>query len=236
VLGAWRDLVGDVPREATMTAWVEPDPDGRPVVCAGYVWVGDPAVGERLVPAMRALGPALASRIEPITYLELQTRDDDREHGEHAFRRYWKGHYLREFTDAAIEAFLSRGALRGQDLRDGSLPAASLQSYGGAIREVGVDDSAFDHRDVLVEFVASARWTDPTEDDARIAAARRYGVAMEPFSSGAYVNTLTDEGQAGVRRAYRADKLARLIALKDRYDPDNVFHLNHNIRPSGQTI
>jgi hypothetical protein len=234
VLGAWRDLIGDVPREATMTAWVGTDPDGRPVVCAGYVWVGDPAAGERLIPAMRALGPALASRIEPITYLELQTRDDDREHGEHAFRRYWKGHYLREFTDAAIEAFLSRGALRGQDSRDGTLPAASLQSYGGAIREVRVDDSAFDHRDVLVEFVASARWTDPTEDGARIAAARRYGAAMEPFSSGAYVNTLTDEGQAGVRRAYRADKLARLTALKDRYDPDNVFHLNHNIRPRGQ--
>jgi hypothetical protein len=60
--------------------------------------------------------------------------------------------------------------------------------------------------------------------------------AMEPFSSGAYVNTLTDEGQAGVLRAYRADKLARRTALKDRYDPDNVFHFIHNIRPSGQSI
>jgi hypothetical protein len=56
---------------------------------------------------------------------------------------------------------------------------------------------------------------------------------VEPFASGVYVNDLTDEGQAGVRRAYGADTLARLVALKDRYDPGNVFHLNHNIRPPG---
>ena len=61
--------------------------------------------------------------------------------------------------------------------------------------------------------------------------ARRYGAAMAPFASGVYVNDLGDEGEAGVRRAYRASKLARLAALKERYDPDNVFHLNHNIRP-----
>jgi FAD/FMN-containing dehydrogenase len=65
-----------------------------------------------------------------------------------------------------------------------------------------------------------------------MAAARRYGAAVEPFASGVYVNDLTDEGQAGIRRAYGADTLARLTALKDRYDPGNVFHLNHNIRPT----
>jgi FAD/FMN-containing dehydrogenase len=61
---------------------------------------------------------------------------------------------------------------------------------------------------------------------------RRFAAAMEPFSSGVYVNVLSDEGAAGVRHAYEADTLARLTALKDRYDPDNAFHLNHNIAPS----
>jgi hypothetical protein len=64
-----------------------------------------------------------------------------------------------------------------------------------------------------------ASWTDPAEDQPRISAARRYAGAVEPFSSGVYVNALTDEGQVGVQRAYGAGKLARLTALKDRYDP-----------------
>jgi Berberine and berberine like len=67
-----------------------------------------------------------------------------------------------------------------------------------------------------------------------MAAARRYAGAVEPFASGVYVNALGDEGQAGIQRAYGADKLARLAALKGRYDPGNVFHLNHNIRPSNR--
>ena len=83
----------------------------------------------------------------------------------------------------------------------------------------------------LVEFVGVAGWTDPAEDEAQMAAARRYGAAVEPFASGVYVNDLTDEGEAGIRRAYSPDKLARLAALKDRYDPHNTFHLNHNIHP-----
>jgi FAD/FMN-containing dehydrogenase len=79
--------------------------------------------------------------------------------------------------------------------------------------------------------VAGASWTDPAEDERRISTARRYSDAMAPFASGVYVNDLGDEGEAGVRRAYGAAKMARLAALKDRFDPDNVFHLNHNIRP-----
>ena len=67
-----------------------------------------------------------------------------------------------------------------------------------------------------------------------MAAARRHGAAVAPFASGVYVNDLTDEGQAGIHRASGADKLARLAGLKDRYDPANVFHLNHNIHPGQQ--
>ena len=66
-----------------------------------------------------------------------------------------------------------------------------------------------------------------------MAHARRYAATMEPYASGAYVNVLSDEGQEGIRRAYPPAKLARLTELKDRYDPDNVLHLNQNILPSG---
>ena len=71
---------------------------------------------------------------------------------------------------------------------------------------------------------------------ARIAVARICASGLEPFASGVYVNVLGDEGEAGVRRAYPAAKLARLTALKDAVDPDNVFHLNQNIRPTDRGV
>jgi FAD/FMN-containing dehydrogenase len=232
----WRDLIPQAPGQATFTAWagttgqtpsLPPAVWNRPMAAVGYVWVGDPDKGRRLLPALRAAAPPLAERVMELSYLELQRFEDEQQR--HRLRRYWKGHYLRELGDGAIDAFLSRG---GDDGDPALLPYGSLQSYGGAIAEVGDAETAFSHRDALAEFVAVASWTDPAEDQPRLLAARRYADAVEPFSSGVYVNALTDEGPAGIQRAYGAGKLARLAALKDRYDPGNIFHLNHNIRPS----
>jgi FAD/FMN-containing dehydrogenase len=226
-LRSWRGLIAEAPRQATLTAWVGVA-QGRPMAAVGYVWVGDPDQGGGLLAALRAVAPPpLAERVQELSYLELQRFEDVQQR--HRLRRYWKGHFLRELDDGAIDAFLARGGNGDDD--PALLPYGSLQSYGGAVAEVGDAETAFSHRDALVEFVAVASWTDPAEDRPRMSAARRYAAAVEPFASGVYVNALTDEGQAGIRRAYRADKLARLAALKARYDPENVFHLNHNIRP-----
>lgn len=84
----------------------------------------------------------------------------------------------------------------------------------------------------MFEFITTESWEDPAEDQARIAAPRRFAAAIEPFASGVYVNVLADEVGGGVRAAYYASTLERLTSLKDRYDPQNVFHLNHNIPPS----
>jgi FAD/FMN-containing dehydrogenase len=228
VLQGWRELSAAAPREATFTAWVG-ELNGRPMASVGFVWVGDPAAGRRLLPPLRALGRPVDERVAEMSYVELQRMDDSAEG--HALRRYWKGHYFSSLPADAIEAFLLRGTSDG---RGDQLPAASLQAYGGAIADVPDADTAFSHRDTLFEFVAAARWSESEEDEARIGAARRYATSLDPFARGAYVNVLTDEGQAGVRRAYPPDKLARLTALKDIWDPDNAFHLNHNIRPSGR--
>ncbi len=235
----WRDLLGnDIPAQATPTAWVgtmADSPDvpvrlrNRTVASLGFVWVGDTDEARRLVPQVASLGTPLAERVEELSYLRLQTIDDEW-HRPGLRRRYFKGHYLPELSDEAIDGFLSRGQ-SDPGVDPARLPNGSFQGYGGAIAARSDDDSAFSHRNILVEFVASAAWTDPAEDDQRITAARRYGAALEPFASGVYVNVLGDEGEAGVRRAYSAAKLARLAALKRRYDPDNLFHLNQNIRP-----
>ena len=222
-LRGWRDLLAGAPRQVTFTASV----GGDGLATVGFVWVGDPQGGRRLVPAMRALGRPVAERVSELSYTGLQRMDDTV--GRHALRRYSKGHYLRSFPDDAIEAFLLRGDTGGQA---GHLPNVGLQAYGGAIADVPDQDAAFSHRDALLEFGTAVSWADPAEDEARMTSARRSAAALDQFAHGVYVNALSDEGSEGVRRAYPPEKLARLTALKDAYDPGNVFHLNQNIRPS----
>jgi FAD/FMN-containing dehydrogenase len=222
VLRTWRDLHAGAPRQATFTALAS---DG--MVTVGFVWVGDPAPGLRLIPAMRALGHPLAQQVSELPYLELQQRDDTARG--HAMRCYWKGHYLPGLPDEAIEAFVLRGTADG---RGDDLPEASLQAYGGAIAEVADTGTAFGHRGTMFEYSAATSWTDATQDETRIAVTRRCAAGLGPYASGVYVNALSDEGNDGVRRAYPGDNLSRLTLVKDAYDPGNVFHLNHNIAPS----
>jgi hypothetical protein len=91
---------------------------------------------------------------------------------------------------------------------------AGLQTYGGAIADVPDHDSAFSHRDALVEFGAGTSWRDPAEDQDRIAVARRCTAALDQYPSGAYINFVNDDGPEAVLRAYSAPKLARLTAVK----------------------
>jgi FAD/FMN-containing dehydrogenase len=214
---AWRDLSSTAPREATFAATV-----AAGIVTLGFVWVGDPERAHDLLPSLDGLGRPVAQRVGPITYLDLQRREDTIEG--HALRRYWKGHYFTELTDGAIDALLEHGIGEHR-------VAASVQAYGGAIAEVPADASAFPRRSTAFEYVAAAKWTNPDEDEATIAAARRLAGGLAPYATGAYVNALTDDGDA-VRRAYGDVALVRLRNLKRAWDPDNVFHLNHNISPA----
>ena len=220
-LRGWRDLAEQAPRPATLTAEISGD-----TVTLGYVWVGEPRAGRSLLPALRAIGAPVGERVRELSYLALQTRDDSIEG--HSYRRYWKGHYLPELTDGAITALLDR------DLTDPALPGVSLQAYGGAIADVDDHATAFSHRRARFEYVAAVKWSDPNEDSLRMGAARKAAAKLDRFATGAYINALSDEGAAGVRRAYSDTQRARLTTVKDAYDPDNIFHLNHNIAPSGR--
>ena len=215
VLAGWRDLSATAPREATFAATVI---DGT--VTVGFVWVGEPDAGRQLATELESLGQPTAERIVELSYVELQTREDSVEG--HTQRRYWKGHYFRELTDATIAALLQHDPF----------VAASLQAYGGAIAEVPSEATAFSQRDAAFEYVAAARWTDPAEDEDRIRRARESAARLAPFASGIYVNVLSDEGSAGMSRAYSAEKLVRLATVKGAFDRHNVFHLNQNITPA----
>jgi FAD/FMN-containing dehydrogenase len=225
----WRDLLADAPRQATLTADAVTI-DGRPSTIIGYVWVGDPDAGLAYLPTMRDIGVPSAESVRPMRYLELQSIGDA--FHLHGKRRYATGHYLTELSDAAIDAFLTRGVRDAAGADWTTVAAGGFQAYGGAIGEVANDDSAFSHRSAVVEFFGGQSWTDPAEDDERMASARAFGAALEPFASGVYVNVPSDRDPDVVRRAYGDAKLARLAELKRRYDPDNVFHLNQNIAPA----
>ena len=219
-LRGWRDLAEEAPRQATLTAEISGG-----TVTLGYVWVGDPEAGCAMLPALRSIGVPDGEDVRELSYTELQTRDDSIEG--HACRRYWKGHYLPELSDGAVGAVLDR------DPADPSLPGVSLQAYGGAIADVDDDATAFSHRRTRFEYVAAAKWSDPREDSLRMGTTRQAAARLDTFAAGAYVNALRDEGASGVRRAYSEAKRTRLTAVKDAYDPDNTFHLNHNIAPTG---
>ena len=108
----WRDLLPDAPRQATLTADAITI-EGRPMVAIGYVWVGEPEAGMSYLSTMRGIGTATMELIQPLRYLELQSIGDTNH--VHGRRRYSAGHYLSELSDAAIEAFLTRGSPDGAD-------------------------------------------------------------------------------------------------------------------------
>jgi FAD/FMN-containing dehydrogenase len=240
-LRAWRGLLAGAPRAATLTSdtttigeapFLPKRLHGRPVVTTGFVWVGDMTEARAYLETFRRAVPApVAENVEEMRYVDLQSSGDERHH--HGLRRYSAGHYLSELSDAAIDAYVSRGIPSGSPDPDWSLmPGGGFQAYGGAIADVPVADSAFSHRDTLVEFFGGATWADPAEDAVRMAAARTWGATLEPFSTGTYVNVIADPGEDGVGRAYHAEQLTRLADLKRTWDPDNVFHLNQNIKPA----
>jgi len=238
---AWRDLLATAPREATLTADAATAAEapgvpttliGRPVVIIGFAWVGDMTAARAYLETFRrAIGRGTVEDVREMRYTQLQSAADD--FHRHGRRRYSTGHYFAELSDAAIDAFLSRGMPAGASEPDWTrAPVAGFQAYGGAIAEVPQDEAAFDFRDTVVEWFGGSTWDDPAEDAERMAACRAWGAALDPYASGVYVNVIADEGSSGVRRAYRPEKFARLQAVKRAWDPDNVFHLNQNIPPA----
>lgn len=239
-LEGFREFAAGAPDEMTCTAsvWTAGEeahlPErahGRPVVMLGYVFVGDVEVGERVAAPLRQIAKPLTELAGPVPYTVLQAQDDESQR--HGLRRFWKSQYLWDLPDAALETFLGRGAVSPGEP---SLGGVRLLSLGGAIARVGEDDTAMSHRNAAFDVMVSSTWTDPTEADRHMGWARRFHGTMAPFSRGVYINNLGSEGEERVRAAYGQTKYERLVALKHRYDPDNVFRHNQNIRPSGTRL
>jgi FAD/FMN-containing dehydrogenase len=228
------DFVATAPDELSVTAStfraasgmpIPPEMRGELVTMLAVCWVGDLAAGERALRPLRSFGRPLADLVAPMPYTTLQSSSDAAyPNGQ---RNYWKSHYVDEITDAVI-ATLSEHAPRMTS------PQSSFyfQHLGGAISRPGIDTAAFGHRDAAFDFAILTVWKHGAEDAEHLTWARDFSAAMQPYATGVYVNNLGVEGADRVRAAYAPATYERLVALKDVYDPHNVFRLNQNVVPS----
>ena len=204
-------------------------PEGERVMAIFVCYNGDIAIGERVLKPLRAFGPPLADMINPMSYVQVQRMMDD------AFpagrQNYWKSNFLKGLDTEAVRIIVDRVAKAPS-----SYSAVAIEQFSGAVKRVGMSDTAFNHRNARYNLLIVGIWSDPAAKAANVKWVRDLWDAMEPYSSGGvYVNYLgqvADEGAERVKSAYGAEKYARLVALKGKYDPTNLFCLNQNIKPS----
>jgi FAD/FMN-containing dehydrogenase len=232
---AWRDYADAAPDEVStacvvVTAPPEPFvPDElklKPTLGVAVLYVGDPDEGAAAVRPLKELEPVV-DHIGPMPYTAFQAALDA--FAPPGWRSYWRGEYLRSLTDDAIDAFLRDGAALVEEAPP--LSQAVIFRIGQAIDAVPETATAFSHRDAHYLVHPIVLWKDADDDARMIAAGRSFAEAMRRFGTGgAYLN-FTPEADR-VREAYGAGKYELLVALKDKYDPGNLFRLNQNVLPS----
>ena len=199
-------------------------PDGGHGFAISAFYAGPMDEGERILRPLRDALPAVQDRIGPISYVQLQKAGDASFPRGHRF--YWKAQFLRKITPAAADALIDRFP---------SVPSSTsffvFQHVNGAIAKVPATATAYVNRSATYDSFPVSIWTEPSADQANIFWAREMYAALRPFAmDGVYVNNLGDEGGDRVKAAY-GENYTRLAALKRKYDPDNLFRLNQNIRP-----
>ncbi len=233
ILMAYRAFAEDAPdalnawvvlRKAPPLPFLPPEIHGQDVVVVALFYAGDPVAGASHVDRLRAFGPRLGEHVGPVPYGAWQQAFDPLLAP--GARNYWKSHNFTELSDGAIEALAGYA---------GRLPSDHSEIFvallGGAAGRVPAAATAYVGRDARLVVNVHARWEDPAGDDACVSWARAFYQAAAPFASaGAYVNFMTGDESARVPAAY-GENYARLVDLKRRFDPDNVFRTNHNIAP-----
>ena len=236
VLRLMRDLSTDVPDEVSlMVALVvaPPAPEfppslhGRPIAVLGACYVGDLAKGEEALRPVRRLGPPAADLLGPIPYVALQQLIDAST--PRGLQYYVKSEWLGGLPDEVVDGLVEHHATRTSPLHQ-----ILVHQMGGAVARVPREATAFAYRDAAFVMTVAGVWMSPDEPrDPHVAWVRSTWEATRPGSlGGAYVNHLdADEGEDRVRAAYGPSIYDRLVDVKSAWDPENVFRLNHNIRP-----
>jgi len=238
IIRAYRDFMEQAPKEvcgglALITAPPEdfvPEPArGQPAVGIIFCYVGSPEEGEKqLQKLLEDLPEPVLKMVQPMPYTALQQMLDAG--NPHGIREYFKVDYLGSLPDEAIDVIVEQAE---------QLPAPFgqliLGPMGGAVGHTDSSTRALTIPDAPWAYFCLAMWMDPAEDERNRAWARGFADAMRAFGVGkALPNFIEpDEGNPRLRASYGEDKYDRLVALKTKWDPDNLFRLNLNIEPAG---
>ena len=226
-LRAYAEMTAHAPDEESSMAAFLCGPDGTPLVGVFYVFRGSAEDGARLLSGLRAIGTPILDDVSKKPYtLVQQAFDEALPPGK---RNYWKSNFLSKLDDKCIDTLVAQA-------NRASSPLCIIgieHMAGGAVARVGSDDTAFAHRDAGYNLLVLGRNDDPAGDSATVAWARETWTAAQPFSTGqVYVNYMTHDEGDRIRQAYSPAHHARLLTLKRKYDPGNLFRLNQNIDPA----
>jgi FAD/FMN-containing dehydrogenase len=232
VLREYREFVKSAPEE--LSVWVvlrqapplpflPPEVHGKEVVVLAVFYAGEIGEGEKLIAPLRRFGDAHGDHIGAQPYVQWQKAFDPLLTP--GARNYWKSHNFVELRDEALDTVIHFAK---------KLPSPQCEIFigllAGAANRVSASATAYAHRDAKFVLNVHGRWGEAAQDETCIAWARAFFKASAPYASaGAYVNFMTEDEGDRVAAAYGAN-YARLVQIKRRYDPENVFHLNQNIK------
>jgi FAD/FMN-containing dehydrogenase len=234
VLRFYRDWIADAPDELTTIVVqrkapplpvVPPELHGKPVVAVTCCYAGPVEDGERVVRPLRRLGSPLLDLCEPKPFIDHQAMFDPAL--PHGWWYYLRSCNVAELSDGVIDS-IAEHSLR----MTSPLTTFPMFHLGGAVARVGEDETAFNGRTAGHTLNINAATAGAAGFDEEREWARGLWSALERYHTSVYVNFLMEEGEERIRQqAYGAEKYERLKALKRRWDPDNLFHLNQNITP-----
>jgi len=233
VLRAYRDYIDEAPEElgaffafqiAPPLPFIPESRHGETLCAIVTCWTGPAADAEAVLKPLRNAGPVVAEHVGPVPYPALNSAFDALLPP--GLQHYWKADFVKELTDDAIAAHLEHGP---------NVPCVQstmhLYPINGAVHRVGTDETAFAYRDMTFACVIAGMWPDAADNDANTRWVRDYWSAIHPHSGteGGYVNFMAEDDQGRVLANY-GQNYERLSRVKATYDPDNVFHLNQNIK------
>lgn len=209
---------------------VPPVPDfpeelhGQKVCSVIWCYTGPEAEAEAAFAPVRDVGNLAFDGIQRMPYPALQSFQDPLIPP--GLQWYWRGDFMRELSDEAIDRYIEHGRQMPT-----LLSTTHLYPIDGAAHDVGRNDTAFSYRDANWSMVIAGIDPEPENATRLERWAKDFWQAMHPYSAGgAYVNFMMEEGQERVRATYR-DNYQRLVEIKKKYDPENLFHVNQNIKP-----